>query len=59
MVTKEEFGHFISEFESFRDFVLEEIEKLKTEIERVNEDLKELKKDLSFSGKINYSKKIN
>lgn len=59
MVTKEELGHLINEFESFRDLVMDEIEKVKNELEKLNEDLNDLKKDLSFSGKVNLSKKIS
>jgi uncharacterized coiled-coil DUF342 family protein len=45
MVTKEEFGQFIAEFESFRDMVLEELTKLKSDIEDVNETLNDLVKE--------------
>ena len=54
MVTKEEFGQFISEFESFRDMVMEEMEKIKTDIEKLNETVNDLIKET----KANVSKKI-
>ena len=46
MVTKEEFGNFISEFESFRDIIIEELSKLKNEIENMREDFNDLRKEL-------------
>ncbi len=54
MVTKEEFGQFIAEVESFRDMFMEELTKLKTEIE----DIKEMLNDLVRETKVNVSKKI-
>jgi len=48
MVTKEEFGQFIAEFESFRDFTLEELENLKTEMEKLKEDLNEIVKEMKI-----------
>jgi len=54
MVTKEEFGHFIAEFEAFRDMAMEEIGNLKTEIEELKEDLEEIINQT----KVNLNKKI-
>ena len=54
MVTKEEFGQFISEVESFRDLFMEELTKLKTEIENMKDTLNEVVKET----KVNVSKKI-
>lgn len=51
MVTKEEFEHFIAEFESFRDVVLEELSKSTNKIEKIEDDLKELKEDLKIKTK--------
>ncbi|MBW2982624.1 hypothetical protein KY343_07100 [Candidatus Woesearchaeota archaeon] len=49
MVTKEEFGQFIAEFESFRDMMIEELSKLKTEIEDIKETLNEVIKETKVS----------
>ena len=54
MVTKEEFGQFIAEVESFRDLILEELTKLKTEIEYLKDDVDEIAKQT----KIDVNKKI-
>ena len=54
MVTKEEFGQFISEVESFRDMFMEELSKLKSEIENIKETLNEVIKET----KVNVSKRI-
>jgi hypothetical protein len=54
MVTKEEFGQFIAEVESFRDMFMEELTKLKTEIE----DIKDMLNDLARETKVNVNKKI-
>jgi prefoldin subunit 5 len=54
MVTKEEFGQFIAEVESFRDLFMEELTKLKTEIENVKETLNDLVRET----KVNVNKKI-
>ena len=54
MVTKEEFGQFISEVESFRDMFMEELSKLKFEIENIKETLNEVIKET----KVNVSKRI-
>lgn len=58
MVTKEEFGQLIAEFESFRDMLLEETEKIKTDIERLKDDFDELKKDLMESSKVISKKRL-
>jgi len=51
MVTKEEFGHFIAEFEAFRDMIMEEIGKLTNRIEKIEEDLKDIKSELDIPKK--------
>ena len=51
MVTKEEFGQFIAEFESFRDFLTEEMIKLKTEMEKLNEIVNDLAKEVKLGEK--------
>ena len=57
MVTKDEFGQLISEFESFRDTIIDEITKIKTEQEKLKEEFDDLKKGLKVSAKISLSKK--
>ncbi len=52
MTIKEEFGQLVSEFESLRDMAIEEIIKIKSDIENINEDLNDLKKELAYSKKI-------
>ena len=54
MVTKEEFGQLIAEFESFRDMALEEIGKLSSEMEEMKETLNDMLK----ATKIDIRKKI-
>ena len=54
MVTKEEFGQIIAEFESFRDMTLEELTKLKTEIEKIQETVN----DIAAAAKVNVKKRI-
>ncbi|MEE9525265.1 MAG: hypothetical protein V3V78_01510 [Candidatus Woesearchaeota archaeon] len=54
MVTKEEFGQFIAEVESFRDLMIEELGKLKTEIEYLKDSVEEIARQT----KINVNKKI-
>ena len=54
MVTKEEFGQFIAEVESFRDMFMEELTKLKTELEGI----KDILNDLVRETKVNVSKRI-
>jgi len=51
MVTKEEFGQFIAEFESFKDFLTEEMIKLKTEMEKLNETVNDLAKEVKLGEK--------
>jgi len=58
MVTKDEFGQLIAEFESFRDLISEEIGKLMSDLERIKDDVDDLKKDISESGKLVSNKKI-
>lgn len=59
MVTKEEFEQFVSEIESLRDMLLEEIVKMRSEIEKIRYDLDDVKKELVNSGKIVITKRIN
>lgn len=54
MVTKEEFGQLIAEFESFRDMTFEEMEKLKFDIEKLKDSIGDILKE----AKINITKKI-
>ena len=54
MVTKEEFGQFIAEVESFRDMFIEELTKLKTDIENI----KDMLSDVVRETKVNVSRKI-
>ncbi|MBR9692269.1 hypothetical protein GOV06_05800 [Candidatus Woesearchaeota archaeon] len=54
MVTKEEFGQFIAEVESFRDMFMEELAKLKTDIENIKDTLNDIAKET----KVNVNKKI-
>ena len=54
MVTKEEFGQFVAEIESFRDMFMEELTKLKTEIEDIKDTLNEIIRET----KINVSRRI-
>jgi len=58
MVSDEEFGHLVSEFESFRDIFIEEVTKLRTDIERLQQDLDDLKKELSSSGGITIKRRL-
>lgn len=57
MVTKEEFGQLISEFESLRDLTIEEITKIKSDLEKLTDEIQDLKNELAASGKIS-SKRI-
>ena len=57
MVTKEEFGQLISEFESLRDLTIEEITKIKSDLEKITDELQDLKNELAAAGKIS-SKRI-
>ena len=58
MVTNEEFGQFVSEFESFRDMVMEEFSKVKNDLEIIREDLNELNSELMGSSKIISKKRL-
>ena len=58
MVTKEEFGQLISEFESLRDMTMEELIKIKTDLESIKEDFEDLKRELEGSAKISLKKRI-
>ncbi|MBD3249490.1 hypothetical protein GF336_05575 [Candidatus Woesearchaeota archaeon] len=51
MVTKEEFGQFIAEFESFRDMMWEEITSMKNDIEKINNTLEDIEEEFANSGK--------
>ena len=51
MVTKEEFGQVIEEFEEFRDLVLEDLNKIKSNIEELKENLGEIKSELKISSR--------
>ena len=44
MVSDEEFGSLLAEYEGFRDTLMDEIAKLRQEIENIKEDLKDLRK---------------
>jgi len=58
MVTKDEFGQLISEFESLRDMTIEELTKIKTELETIKEDFEDLKREIEGSAKISLKKRI-
>jgi hypothetical protein len=58
MVTNEEFGQLVSEFESLRDLVMEEFSKVRNELEIIKEDLNELKSELMESSKIISKKRL-
>ncbi|MBW2978116.1 hypothetical protein KY331_04690 [Candidatus Woesearchaeota archaeon] len=58
MVTKEELGQLISEFESLRDMTIEELTKIRTDLETVKEDFEDLKRELEGSAKISLKKRI-
>ena len=58
MVTNEEFGQFVSEFESLRDMVMDEFSKVRTELENIKEDLSDLKSELISSSKIISKKRL-
>jgi len=58
MVTKEEFGQLISEFESLREMTIEELTKIKTDLETIKEEFEDLKKELEGSTKISLKKRI-
>ena len=46
MVSDEEYGSLLSEYEGFRDAIMDEIAKLRHEIERLREDLKDMKQEV-------------
>ena len=54
MVTREEFEQFIAEMESFRDMYMEELTKVKVDLERLRETVNDLIKET----KVNVNKKI-
>ena len=58
MVSNEEFGQLINEFESLRDLVMDEFGNLKNELEKIKEELNELKSELMESSKIISKKRI-
>ena len=49
MVSDEEFGSLLAEYEGFRDTIMDEIAKLREEIENIKEDMKEFKRTLEES----------
>ena len=49
MVTKEEFGSLIAEYEGFRDMILDEIARLREDFENLREDFKDLKTTIQNS----------
>ena len=51
MVTKEEFGQLIAEFEAFRDLVLDDLNKITNNIEELKEDIDEIKSELKIRSK--------
>ena len=51
MVTKEEFGQLIAEFESFRDMSLEEFSKMRADLEEFKEQLDDILKELRITKK--------
>lgn len=42
----EEIGYLINEFESLRDMIIEEISKIKTDLENLQQDFEDLKREL-------------
>ncbi len=46
MANEEEIGYLISEFESLRDMVIDEITKIKTDLENLQQDLEDFRKDI-------------
>lgn len=58
MISDEEFGNLVNEIESLRDIFMEEITKLRNELEHLKEDLQDLKKELNNSGGINIKKRL-
>ena len=51
MVTNEEFGQLVSEFESFRDLFMEELTKVKQDIENITDSVNDIEQELANSGK--------
>ncbi len=51
MVTQEELGQVISEFESLRDMMIEEISKLSHNLELLREEVNEMKAELKIGSK--------
>ena len=49
MVTKEEFGSLIAEYEGFRDMILDEIASLREDMENLKEDMKDIKNAIENS----------
>lgn len=43
MVTQEEFGSLIAEYEGFRDAILDAMSQLRQEIEKVKEEIEDLR----------------
>lgn len=54
MVTREEFGQLVAEFESLRDMTIEEIGKLQTQIEELQDTVNEIARQT----RVDVSKKI-
>jgi archaellum component FlaC len=50
MVTNEEFGSLIAEYEGFRDTILDEMANLREEIENIKEEIKDLHRTLKSDG---------
>ena len=46
MVSDEEYGSLLAEYEGFRDTIMDEIAKLRHEIENLREQVKDLKYEL-------------
>ena len=51
MVTKDEFGQLVADFEAFRDLMMEEVGKLTNRIEEIEEDIKDMKSNLKINPK--------
>ena len=43
MVTSEEFGSLIAEYEGFRDTILDAMSQLRTELEKLREEIEDLR----------------
>ncbi|HLD33821.1 MAG TPA: hypothetical protein VJB66_03770 [Candidatus Nanoarchaeia archaeon] len=46
MVSEEEYGSLLAEYESFRDSMMDELSKLRRDIEHLKEHMKDLKSEL-------------